>query len=79
MVNCCENKISTPAKAIDLYDNTTFNMIRKHLSTSNARINVLVLSAEHGIISGNDNLEPYDTYIEDVDTNKLVIRTRKSS
>lgn len=64
ILSCSATKADHPARAIDLYDGPAFRTLRawmRSASTSELQeLAVWVLSAEHGLIPFDFELEPYD-------------------
>ncbi|MCG9579081.1 hypothetical protein L1D14_23040 [Vibrio tubiashii] len=61
IVSCSASKLEQPSKAIDLYTGGMFSMLRKHFDEPELHCNVLILSAEHGLVESSEVLHPYDT------------------
>lgn len=58
LVGCVQKKLAVPAPAKDLYVSTLFNKARAY--AANAGVPWFILSAEHGLVSPDEILEPYD-------------------
>ena len=59
LISCCKEKLSYPAKAIDLYQSAGFKR-RLSIAKANNPDAILVLSAKHHIVELDQVLAPYD-------------------
>lgn len=59
LVACVGQKLSTAARARDLYRSDWFKKARAYVETQNGRW--FILSAEHGLVRPTARIEPYDT------------------
>lgn len=67
LVGCTKTKREHPAEARDLYDESP--LFRKRRRVARIRGDWWnILSAEHGLVRPENWLEPYDTYIGNVDS-----------
>jgi len=67
LVGCTKTKREYPAEARDLYDESP--LFRKRRCVARLRGDWWgILSAEHGLVRPENWLEPYDTYIGNVDS-----------
>lgn len=64
ILSCSATKADHPARAIDLYDGPSFRTLRAWIREAKreelAELSVWILSAEHGLIPFDQELEPYD-------------------
>ncbi len=58
LIACSESKLSYPARAVDLYQGQAFKLAVK--SAFRADADILILSAQHGVVQPDQMLEPYD-------------------
>ncbi len=63
LVSCVKSKLSRPAAAKDLYTSALF--VRERAYAENAAVPWFILSAEHGLVSPDQVLEPYERYLPD--------------
>jgi hypothetical protein len=56
---CSKRKRARPAPAADLYDGSAYRVLKKR-NVGFWRVPVLILSAEHGLISSTRVIAPYD-------------------
>lgn len=56
---CSKRKRARPAPAVDLYDGSAYRVLKKR-NVGFARVPVLILSAEHGLVSSARVIAPYD-------------------
>ncbi len=61
LVSCVKSKLSRPAAAKDLYTSALF--VRERAYAENAAVPWFILSAEHGLVSPDQVLEPYERYL----------------
>lgn len=61
IVACCANKLDHAAPARELYQNRAWKFVREELA---GQFNIMALSAEHGLISSNEWIEPYDRILD---------------
>lgn len=61
LVACGKSKLERAAPACELYTGNLFRAQLAHAVAKFGRDNVLILSAEHGLVALDDVLEPYDT------------------
>ena len=59
LLACSGTKLDRPAKAIELYKGVMYTTLAKHQS-ADAPPNVLILSAEHGFVSPDSVIAPYN-------------------
>ncbi|ELP6119496.1 TPA: hypothetical protein I7730_00130 [Vibrio vulnificus] len=60
VISCSDKKLDSKAPAFDIYDGGIFKMLRANMSNPLDFFEVLILSAEHGLLSADDIIEPYD-------------------
>jgi len=58
LIACSESKLSHAAPAVDLYQGQAFKLAVKAALKADA--DILILSAEHGVVQPDQTLEPYD-------------------
>lgn len=63
IINCSNKKVDYPTSAFDLYQGDIFKVIRANTKDYNVLDiwDIYILSAEHGLISAYDRIEPYNT------------------
>jgi len=66
LIQCVSSKRDKRLPAKDLYDSVYFDAQRQYAKCVGDRW--YILSAEHGLVHPETVLEPYDTFIDDVDT-----------
>lgn len=59
LISCCKEKLSHPAKAVDLYQSVGFKR-RISIAKANNPDAILILSAKHHIVELDQVLAPYD-------------------
>lgn len=59
LISCCKEKLSHPAKAVDLYQSAGFKR-RLSIAKDNNPDAILILSAKHHIVELDQVLAPYD-------------------
>ncbi|MFQ5910917.1 MAG: DUF6884 domain-containing protein [Thermoplasmata archaeon] len=66
------------ARAIELYDGPSFRVLRRRLR---GNVDVLIVSAEYGLVSSNSVIEPYDKRMDSETARRLApsVRDRLSS
>jgi hypothetical protein len=65
LTQCVSKKQQTPAPARELYTSRLFQAQRRYAEAVGD--NWYILSAEHGLVTPDTELAPYDTHISDVD------------
>ncbi|QZY29698.1 DUF6884 domain-containing protein [Nocardioides coralli] len=63
LVSCSKTKRDKPSAAKDLYSSTRFSKARRY--AEGAGVPWFILSAEHGLVSPDEWLAPYDRYLPD--------------
>ena len=66
LTQCVGSKRTQPCEAQQLYQSLLFDAQRQYAKCMGDRW--YILSAEHGLVHPETVLEPYDTFIDDVDT-----------
>ena len=61
VIACCGLKDPYPCRAIDLYKSRNFKLVRAH---ARPRFEVLILSAEYGLVAADELLKPYDRVLD---------------
>lgn len=61
---CGAQKLPTPAPALELYTGPLFASARRWALSIAPRSRIFVLSAKHGLVEGDQVLEPYDQRLE---------------
>ncbi len=61
LVSCVKGKRAEPLPAKELYDSTRFKLCRRYVEGLGGRW--LILSAKHGVVSPEEVIAPYDTYM----------------
>lgn len=64
-------------KAIELYTGSFFKTLRANLPKEGPRPKVIILSAEHGIISSNTRIEPYERRLDAGKIDELIGNDRR--
>jgi len=70
VIGCGNAKRDEPSRAVDLYTSNYFQLKREY--AGHFADKTIVLSAEHGLITGYSTIEPYDTTLEDRDRETFV-------
>ena len=63
--------------AIEMYTGSYFNTLRSNLPKTGEKPQVMILSAEHGIISSQEKIAPYDRRLDSEKINDLIGTRRK--
>ncbi len=63
----------TEAAALDLYDGPSFRVLRRRLQ---ANVDVLIMSAEYGLIDSTTVVEPYDKRMDPLAAQNIAPRAR---
>ncbi|MFM2668635.1 DUF6884 domain-containing protein [Vibrio mediterranei] len=65
IISCSGKKLAGRAKAIDMYchKNAFATVVRKYLGSNGDHADVFILSGKHGLISGQDEIDPYNEYM----------------
>ncbi len=71
MMACSGSKLSREAPAIDLYQGVMFQTLRTHRCPEDD-LDVVIVSAEHGLLADNDVVEPYDRQMDDARAAELI-------
>lgn len=61
IIGCSDAKLDVEAEAFDLYQGGIFKMLRANLENPLDHFDILIVSAEHGLISARDMIAPYNT------------------
>lgn len=61
IMGCSDAKLDYAAPAFSLYQGGLFKMLRSNLANPLEHFDILILSAEHGLIHANSVIEPYNT------------------
>lgn len=70
IIGCGDAKVDESAKARNLYSSNYFGLKEEY--GDHFADDIAILSAEHGIVDGDEVLEPYDTHISDRDSSELI-------
>ena len=62
ITGCCKEKLDHPAPAKDLYQGRLFKLVKAYAETNS--FNWIIISAEYGLVTPDQVLEPYDTQIK---------------
>lgn len=60
ILGCSHKKKSERGRAIDVYDGPLFRTLRRRISETSRPLEILILSARHGILREDDLIDPYD-------------------
>jgi len=60
MLGCSHTKRPLPGPATDVYDGPLFRTLRRRLPEIRLPLDIFVISARHGIVRQDDQIEPYD-------------------
>lgn len=60
MMACSAAKADSLRPAVDLYQGVMYQTLRAHLPPTDDDLVIMILSAEHGLIFGHEEIEPYD-------------------
>nr|CAH7372065.1 conserved hypothetical protein [Vibrio chagasii] len=60
VISCSDKKLDNKAPAFDIYEGGIFKMLRANMPNPLDFFEILILSAEHGLLSADDVIEPYD-------------------
>lgn len=63
LISCVKTKLAAPAAARDLYVSPYFRRMRRYAEDSGCPW--FILSAEHGLVSPEERLAPYEMYLPD--------------
>ena len=68
-----KESVDTPVPALDLYDGYFFRIIKKALRTNRFQsgLDMIIISAEHGIVEIDDKIEHYDRRMDTGRANEL--------
>jgi len=70
LVACCSKKLENKSLAKELYQNTLFKSSMEYL---NKRCdNIFILSAKHGLLELNEEIEPYDLTLNKMNRNERI-------
>ena len=70
LISCCSRKLSYKAPAERLYQSTLFRLSLRYARTLDPD-QIFVLSAKYGLVSLNQELEPYDVTLNDMTTQQI--------
>lgn len=60
ILGCSQKKKLESGRAIDVYDGPLFRTVRRRISEISRPLDILIISARHGIIREDELIEPYD-------------------
>lgn len=72
MMACSAAKLDHAAPATELYQGVMFQTLRAHLPAGEDQPCVVILSAEHGLVCDNDEIEPYEREMTKERSDELV-------
>lgn len=61
IIGCSGKKKDITTTAFNLYEGVLYNLIRSNIQNVHEHFEVIILSAEHGLISGHKSLSPYES------------------
>ena len=70
ITGCCKEKLDHPAPAKDLYQGRLFKLVKTYTETN--QFDWVIISAEYGLVTPEQVLEPYDTQIKTIGDVKRV-------
>jgi len=72
LISCVSRKLPFRAKARDLYTSTLFKLSLKYAETMKPDA-IFILSAKHGLLSLNQEIEPYDITLKDMRSSEVKV------
>ena len=69
LISCASKKRATRAKAAELYISTLFELNLQYARRLKPDA-ILILSAKHGLLALNDEIEPYDVTLNEMGANE---------
>ena len=72
LISCVSRKLPFRAKARDLYTSTLFKLSLKYAETMKPDA-IFILSAKHGLLSLNQEIEPYDITLKDMRSSEIKV------
>lgn len=76
LVSCSKTKRATGGRAVEVYDGPAFRTLRK-AQREGAVLDVFVVSAKYGLISGGAEIAPYDQKMPTRPDSRFVERLRR--
>jgi len=70
LISCVSTKLSSKAKAEDLYTSTLFKLNLKFAKSFNTK-HLYILSAKHGLVDLDDVIAPYNLTLNNMKTNDI--------
>ncbi len=72
MMACSAAKADHACAAVDLYQGVMYQTLRAHLPENDEALVIMVVSAEHGLLFGHDEVAPYDRELTPARAEELI-------